>query len=280
MGVLSGKKGRGTNRTTTSALSNVKRPTKRPWVCLAGTQNLCHGRGMPVILPRPLLWAVAVSLMFLAVLLFRTDQALSPLYYAVMCGIGWYVLHGDRGPRFEQALQRLPGHVTTRALLFGYAAVIFEETIVGTLYAVNEGNLAAAGHRARQFISFNLLAFTGAIWGLALATRLLPGLSRWHLLIAGGWGLFAERSYLIFFSNPIAGLLIAGPNVAVYSIILAPMVLSMPGHDAPGSGRRLWAPLAAWALMLAISLPAVALLLFLRGTYPGAFPDCAYIACD
>ena len=111
------------------------------------------------------------------------------------------------------------------------------------------------------WIAFNLLAFTGAILGLTLAVHLMPGLSRWHLLIAGGWGIFAERSYLLFLSNPIAGALISGPNIAVYSIILAPLVLSMPGHDAPGSGRRPWAPLVAWALMLLISLPALAVVI-------------------
>ena len=31
--------------------------------------------------------------------------------------------------------------------------------------------------------------------------------------------------------------------------------------------------------MLALSLPAVALLIYLRQRYPGAFPICEYIAC-
>ena len=235
---------------------------------------------MPHLLPKPLLWIVALSLVALAALLYGTTQGLAPAYYGTMCLLGWIAFHGDRGPRLQSWLQSLPGPPLLRAVLLGYAAVVAEETLVGTSYTLNEGFKAEIWtERVSQFIAFNLLAFTGAILGLTLATRLMPGLSRWHLLIAGGWGIFAERSYLLFFGNPIAGALIAGPNIAVYSIILAPLVLSMPGHDVPGPGRKPWAPFVAWALMLALSLPAVALLMYLRSTYPAAFPNCEYISC-
>ena len=235
---------------------------------------------MTRILPKPLLWIVAVSLCVLALVLDGTTQALAPLYYGTMCVLGVLVYHGDRGVRFAAGLQGLPGPILLRAVLLGYAAVVFEETLVGTSFALAEGFTTAVWlARVGQFIAFNLFAFTGAILGLAFATYRLPGLSRWHLLIAGGWGIFAERSYMIFLGNPIAGVLIAGPNIAVYSIILAPLVLSIPGHDAMGKGRGWWAPFAAWALMLLLSLPAVAVLIWLRATYPQAFPNCDYIAC-
>jgi len=212
--------------------------------------------------------------------LYGSPQTLSPLYYAGMCAIGVLALHGNAGLRTGAWLQSLPLPVMLRAILLGYLAVMAEETLVGTLFALNEGfGLTVWAQRVRQFISFNLLAFTGAILGLAVALRILPGLSKWHLLIAGAWGIFAERSYLLFLGNPIAGAVIAGPTIAVYSIILAPMVLSVPGHDADGPGRRIWAPLVAWGLMLVISVPAVAVLIYLRGAYPDAFPNCDYIAC-
>jgi hypothetical protein len=151
---------------------------------------------MDRLLPRPLLWIVAVSLLALAILLHGTTQGLSPLYYGIMCILGWLALHGKRGLTLAKALQSLPLPVIPRALLLGYAAVVVEETLVGTLFALNEASLPAWPQRVQQFITFNLLAFTGAIIGLTLMTKLLPGLSRWHLLIAGAWGIFAERSYL------------------------------------------------------------------------------------
>ena len=235
---------------------------------------------MTQILPKPLLWIVAFSLFALALVLHGTPQALAPLYYGSMCLLGVLVYHGTRGVRFAAGLQSMPGPILLRAVFLGYAAVIFEETLVGTSFALAEGFTPSIwAERVGQFIAFNLFAFSGAILGLALVTFLLPGLFRWHLLIAGGWGIFAERSYLIFLENPIAGALIAGPNIAVYSIILAPLVLSIPGHDAMGKGKGWWAPFAAWALMLLLSLPAIAVLIWLRATYPQAFPNCDYIPC-
>lgn len=232
----------------------------------------------PRLLPLPLLAVVAVSLAALAVILHGTAQQFAPLYYALMCGLGWAAFGGNRGPVTRLWLRRLPGPVMLRAILLGYAAVILEETLVGTLYAINEGGtVAVLAERVRQFISFNLLAFTGHILGLTLACRLFAGVPQQLMLIAGVWGLFAERTYLIFLGNPIAGALIAGPNIAVYTIILAPLVLSMP--DRPGK-PKVWLPLMAWALMLALSLPAVALLGALRQSHPQAFPNCDYIACD
>ena len=204
-------------------------------------------RPFPTILPKPLLWIVAVSLVALGALLYGSTQGLAPLYYGSMCVLGVWAFHGGRGPRVAAWLQGLPMPVLLRAVMLGYGAVIAEETLVGTFYALNEGITPMVWlGRVQEFITFNLLAFTGAVLGLTAAVRLLPGLSRWHLLIAGAWGVFAERSYMLYFSNPIAGALITGPNVAVYSIILAPLVLSMPGHDDPaaGGGRsgRRWPP--------------------------------------
>ena len=131
---------------------------------------------MTRLLPRPLLWIVAVSLLALAVLLYGSEQGLSPLYYATMCALGVGAFHGDRGPKVQAWLQGLRLPVLLRAVVLGYAAVMFEETLVGTLYALNEGfTWAVWAERVRQFVSFNLLAFTGAVLGLTAAVRLLPG---------------------------------------------------------------------------------------------------------
>lgn len=236
----------------------------------------------PVILPRALLLVVVISLGIIMALFWGTDQALTPFYYATMCLLGWLAFQGGRGRASQAVLQAIGIPPLPRAILLGYAAVVVEETLVGTFFALNEGwTLDTWLRLVRQFISFNLLAFTGAILGLTLAVRLLPGLSRWHLLITGAWGVFAEGSYRLILSNPLGAILIAGPNIAVYSVILAPMVLSLPGHDrAGGPGRSLWAPCVAWGVILAFALPAVLLLGTLRQTYPDAFPPCAYISCD
>lgn len=231
------------------------------------------------VLPGALVLAVLGSVIFLAVVLHGSAQAMSPFYYLVMTLLGWAVFRRARVGRAEAWLQGLPGPAVLRAVGLGYAAVVFEETLVGTFFALNEGITAQVWmERVWQFIAFNLLAFSGAIWGMAVMLRRWPALRAWHLPIAGAWGLFAERSYLIFLENPIAGALIAAPNIAVYSIILAPLTLSLPA--AEGDARPVWwRAVVIWAVMFALSVPFVAALLGLRGGFPAVFPSCDYISC-
>ncbi len=237
----------------------------------------------PILFPRLLLVAVGLSLCVLGLVLYGSSQQLSPIYYALMCVVAVAVFGVDRTrlSHVQTALQAIPLPALPRAILLGYAAVVAEETLVGTLFALNEGiSLSVWAERVGEFVAFNVLAFTGSIWGLAIAAWLLPGVLRLHLLIAGGWGLFAEHVPQAMLTNPIAGALIVAPNIAVYTLILAPVVLSMPERRPVRPWVLFVVPFAAWALMLAISFPAVGLLSQLRVDHPGAFPKCDYIGCN
>ena len=226
------------------------------------------------ILPRWMLWVAVPSIMALTAVLWGTPFRLSPVYYTVMILLGIGVLR----PRLSERLQRLPGPVWLRYILLGYAAVVVEESLVGTLFTLAEG----AGPllwltRMTQFIAFNLFAFSGAIWGLGFAYGRWPGLRHWHFWLAGLWGLFAEQTLVLLVQNPIAGLILIAPNMVVYAIILAPAMLSLP--PKPGTPVRIWSLPLAWGIMLVFSVAPVLGLMALRGAYPDAFPACVYIAC-
>jgi hypothetical protein len=229
------------------------------------------------LLPRYLLIAVVVSVLPLVFFLRGTPQQLSPYYYVIVTALGVWALGEARRQEVARRLQRLPWPVWLKVGILGYGAVIAEEMLVGTLFALNEGfTLATWLERMGQFIAFNLLAFTGAIWGLGVSYMLFPGLRHWHFWQAGLWGIFAESTYLLYISNPVAGALITAPNVSVYAIILAPLMLSLP--ERAGTPRW-WQMPAAWAIMLALTIGPVLLLNQLRADHPGAFPSCEYIAC-
>ena len=232
-----------------------------------------------VILPRWLILLLPPSLVLLAIGLWSTPQWLAPAFYATMGLIGWVFMGQGRWRRVQAWLQRLPGPVWLRCVLLGYAAVVAEEMLVGTSYALAEGNWPAVWlPRMGQFIAFNLFAFTGAIIGLALAYGRFPGLRPWHWVLAGAWGLYAERTWLLAWDNPIAGALLLAPNLTVYSIILAPLMLSLPAQSGV-TRAPVWALLPVWAVMFALSIPAVGAVLALRAAFPGAFPGCDYIPC-
>ena len=229
------------------------------------------------LLPRYLPHVVALALAGLSLVLWQSEHRLAPIYYGLMTALGVWQLGGSRWRRVQAALQKIPLPLALKVVILGYAAVIAEETLVGTLYALNEGfTLSVWRERVGQFIAFNLFAFTGAILGLGIAYSLWPGLRPVHVWIAGLWGLFAEGTIMVALGNPIAAALVAPPNIAVYAIILAPLVLCLPNTNTP---LRYWQIPATWALMFVLSLGPVAALQSLRATHPEAFPRCDYIRC-
>jgi hypothetical protein len=228
------------------------------------------------IVPRRMVWLVALATVIWTLVMVLLAGQRFAVYHLILLGVGAALWQG-RGP-VSAGLRRLPVPALLRMGLLGYLGVVAEETLVGVLYASTDG--AGVGLRVGQFISFNLFAFTGIIWGLAIGRRLLA-LGRHDLfLIAGGWGLFAEGVYRWVFVQPLAGSLLILPTMMVYAVILWPAQASV---GPEGSGTRVWPlPLrlvAVWALAFVLSLPPMAMLNHLRTTQPAAFPPCDYIAC-
>jgi hypothetical protein len=230
--------------------------------------------------PKPLVWPVAASAAAFSGLVGVASGSVVPFYYPLILAFGAFGFrHGAALARGLQThLGRWPFWGMVAA---GYAGVVVEETIAGLLHGIYEGaGLPGLVRSAGQFIFFNLFAFTGIILSLAFwRTRI--SMARWDLfVIAGGWGLFAEGSLWALMANPVAGGLLILPNMAVYAVILWPMMLACP-PAARGGWQPHW-PLRygmIWAMALALSLPAVAAVTVLRGAHPAWFPDCAYIAC-
>ena len=229
---------------------------------------------MARIIPVWMIGLAVLSLAAMVPMLWGSDHRLAPAYYGMMLALGVWA---DRKGWAAHWLQGLPGPVVLRVLALGYGAVLAEETLVGTLYALAEGITPALwAARVGQFVAFNLLAFSGVIWGLGIAYMAWPGLRRWHLVLAGGWGLFAEGTLAMYAQNPIAALALTPTNICIYTIILAPLMVSLPKREG---AFRWWQVPATWALCLALSIAPVAGLMQLRAAYPAAFPSCAYIRC-
>ncbi|MFM2355922.1 MAG: hypothetical protein RLZZ528_1658 [Pseudomonadota bacterium] len=229
------------------------------------------------ILPAGLVLAAIPSVLAMGLILWQTPLRFAPVYYAIVITLGWVFLAQGRWRSLRDRVSGLPGPVWLRAVGLGYGAVIAEETLVGTLAALAEGFAPGLWiERVGQFVLFNLFAFTGAVWGIALLAPRLP-LALRHVWVAGLWGLFAERVWAYFPSSPIAGLVLIAPTMAVYAVILAPAMLSVPLPDRRGHAGNV---AVALGLMFMLSVGPVLGLFALRGALPDRFPPCIYIACD
>jgi hypothetical protein len=234
------------------------------------------------ILPGRLAVLSALSIPAMAVVLWTTPFWLAPVYFAVVIALGWVTMGQGRDRRLRPWLQRLPGPVWLRVVALGYLAIVAEESLVGTLAAASQQGLPAFTQviwpeRMGEFILLNLFAFFGPILALALLAPRWAGVRQHHLWVVGLWGLFSERVWVFVLSSPIAALILIAPTMAVYSVILAPAVLSIP--EQPGATPRPWHIPATWAVTLALALPAVAVLMQWWEVQPGLFPPCDLIGC-
>jgi len=233
-----------------------------------------------VVLPRFLIIPTGLILAFLVVVMWLDARSLIPVYHTLMLGVALPLVHRYRGA-ISRRLQRLPMGFFWRIILLGYAAVIAEETLVGVLHGLQEdASVPGVVLRIGQFIAFNLFAFTGLIFGMALLHR-FTRLGRWDLfLLCGLWGIYAEGLIFKLANSPIVagGLLI--PTMAVYALIMLPGQLAAPQPHTMQQ-HPLWVrALLALPLFWILSIAPIIALSALRVSFPDAFPPCDYIACN
>jgi len=131
--------------------------------------------------------------------------------------------------------------------------------------------------RILQFWAFNIFAFTGLILAWAWMSRWLMFSRRERFYLSGLFGLYAEKTIFVLFSNPLAFLFFAPLEMITYGLILTPAQLSVPVH---GSLSSLRLPRYAVSLLLPflVSIPFIALLMVLRAHFPWAFPPTKFIS--
>jgi hypothetical protein len=163
--------------------------------------------------------------------------------------------------------------------ILGYGMVLLEEIVAAFANHLSEGfSPSLFLLRIGQFWAFNVLAFTGLILGWYWLLQRVPYSLQEYFILAGIFGLYSEKTYLFLVSNPIAFVLTAPLNIAVYGIILSPARLSISDIDKPR--RRFSGP---WRYPLAFFIPFIAsilpvlILMILRSHIPELFPPTKFI---
>jgi hypothetical protein len=222
-----------------------------------------------------LVWTV-VSLGFWAFYLAFVSYTPQFLYFFIWtAGVGSIVWL--RRDRIEKAVRAIRLGETTRFVLLGYAMVLAEEVVAAFVNNLSEGfTLRLFAVRILQFWALNIFAFTGLILAWAWMSRWLMFSRTERFYLTGLFGLYAERTIFVVFSNPLAFLFFAPLEILTYGLILTPAQLSVPAHGSMKSLRVLRYA-ASLLLPLLVSIPFVVVLTVLRAHFPWVFPPTKFI---
>ncbi len=166
-----------------------------------------------------------------------------------------------------------------RFVLLGYSMVLLEEIFAALCNHISEGfALPVYFVRVGQFWAFNLLAFSGLIWGWYFL------MARWHyaypeaVFWVGLYGFIAEHGLSYLASNPILAAVLFPLNFFTYGLILSPALLSLDvGQRLHRDLHPLWRGVLGLGLPLLLAMPFVALLGILRTVHPLWFPPRNFI---
>lgn len=194
------------------------------------------------------------------------------VYFPLWIGI-FGVLVWRRRERLAVSLQAWDAPSVVKFLVLGFGAVLTEEVLAALATHLPQGfSPLVFVARIVQFQALNLFTFFGFVvgwWGL---NRYFAFSRREVFYLAGAWGLYAEKVVFVIPSNPLYFLFSFAPLVLTYGLIITPALLSQ--RDRPR--RRQLHPVLryplAYAVIFALSLPAILLLRLVRAALPLAFP--------
>jgi hypothetical protein len=208
------------------------------------------------------------------------DYAGNPHTFKSLYLIIWVWIIGGfvfwRREKLQQILRAWSLQPVYKFFLLAFGAVLLEEIFAAFINHLTEGfELGLYVARVGQFWALNILAFTGFIVGWYITLKYVRFSWREIIFIGGLWGLYAERTYTLAITNPVAFFLFALPTVLTYGVILLPAYLSLP------PGRYTLSPVLRYPLVFAVvfvlSILPFILLTTLREHFPVFFPPRTFI---
>ncbi len=179
------------------------------------------------------------------------------------------------------------------ALLFflsAYALVILEESIVGVANALEEWHTLGVSFfslaliRAAQFSFFNIIAFSGLILGLFLATRYARYSGKELFIFAGLYSFLSERTIQYALTPGTYAdiyvfslhLFYAILSFFSYGVILSLSILTTLARDGDKKRPRLVRYALAIVLPLLCATVFLYILSYVQMHYPGLLPPLQY----
>jgi hypothetical protein len=232
----------------------------------------------PSALYRSLFIWLALALVALAGYLLVVEWIWQAVYYFIwLLGFGGLFLWQQKPIIAALRAWHIPGKI--KFTLLGYSMVLLEEIFAALCNHISEGfALPLYLVRVGQFWAFNLLAFSGLIFGWYFLVR------HWHYTYSeavfwvGLYGFIAEHGLSTLASNPVLAVVLFPLNFFTYGVILSPALLSLDMEQHARSDLHpLWRGVLGLGLPLLLTMPFVALLGMLRTVHPLWFPPRNFI---
>lgn len=163
-----------------------------------------------------------------------------------------------------------------------FGMVLLEEFYAALVNSIQEGFIFSLFIvRIGQFWAFNILIFSGAIIGLYLSHKYRFIIKKEAVIFVTIMGLYTEKVYVHFFSNPLVFVIYAPVILFIYYIIFAPGVLLLK-EDDPVTLRgypRVIRYIVTLLIIILVSIPFMGITKTLREQKPNLFPPCSMIPC-
>ena len=220
---------------------------------------------------------LVISIVLLNLIFIVSAGSFLALYYIIWV-IGFGSIFWKNRERIEKRLVEWNIGKFKKFLLLGFLMIFIEEIFAG--FSMHLGVATSLGDMAigiMQFWAFNFLALPGFIIGWALLLQKVSFERREIFVLAGIFGLFAEKTLMHVFTIPIMGILLILPTMFTYALIISPSVISFRESNK----RRTLTRASRYALGLivpfVVSIPFVLLLTYLKFNHPEIFPPAGFV---
>jgi hypothetical protein len=219
---------------------------------------------------------MGVGWAFVSILFWGIVSASSGITTPFLYSLFWIGIIGTivyiRREKIQKRINQWKISPFPKFVLLGYGMVVFEEVFAAFANHVMEGfDLSLFLTRILQFWSFNILAFTGLILAWYFLYTRYDYSFRHGFMLAGAYGLVAEKTYLLFFQNPLTFIFWIPLVFLSYGLILTPSFWATPlrGRKELKGWKKTAAGIVLPLLLAAIISPLIPIF---RKMFPDLFP--------
>lgn len=221
------------------------------------------------------IWAL-ISMAFWGYLYFTSPLPATFMYPAIwLLGVGLPFYYFRK--KWTSRMLEWSAPPALKFFILAYGMVLLEEIIAAYVNHLSEGfSFGLFLARILQFWSFNFLAFTGLIVAWYILYRRYDYSFHSAFSLIGLYGLFAEKTYILLFSNPLAFFFWVPLIFLSYGLILSPALGAMPLNNRRPLARPIQV-LAGIGLPLILATLMMPLIQWVKENHPELFPPAGWI---